>query len=318
MSYQELERANAAKERMKCLSEQLAERVKKLDAKNRYLTEGLALGLHYWQETNYKLEANNLLMERAIELRHKYNSAVMAGLEPLKQSKELLYANSTALLVDSVANFVGAKMIEKNKKEREKSNEQKLKSVVLAIASASATFKDAASSVKNTVTIKAESIANKKLATVLLIAAKAQLAMTAAKPIVGPIMAIASKVATIAAIAGMIGAVRSASIPGLATGGVVSAPTMALVGEGRYPEAVVPLGNSPQFASMKNDIAAAVVQGVSSAIYPAMYRALTEAGSQGQGNNGQVISIQIDSEELLRAVVTESDRQGTPLLRGNL
>jgi len=44
---------------------------------------------------------------------------------------------------------------------------------------------------------------------------------------------------------------------------VVSAPTMALVGEGRYPEAVVPLGSSPQFASMKENIANAVLQGMS-------------------------------------------------------
>lgn len=36
----------------------------------------------------------------------------------------------------------------------------------------------------------------------------------------------------------------------MATGGVVDSPTTALIGEGRYPEAVVPLGNSPQLAEM--------------------------------------------------------------------
>ena len=38
---------------------------------------------------------------------------------------------------------------------------------------------------------------------------------------------------------------------GLAKGGVVTGPTFALIGEGQHNEAVVPLGNSPQFKSMK-------------------------------------------------------------------
>lgn len=46
---------------------------------------------------------------------------------------------------------------------------------------------------------------------------------------------------------------------GLATGGVVSKPTFAMIGEGKYNEAVVPLGNSPQFTSMKESIADSVV-----------------------------------------------------------
>lgn len=44
----------------------------------------------------------------------------------------------------------------------------------------------------------------------------------------------------------------------MATGGIVAAPTVALLGEGHYPEAVVPLGQSPQFQSMKEGIAAEV------------------------------------------------------------
>lgn len=46
---------------------------------------------------------------------------------------------------------------------------------------------------------------------------------------------------------------------GLATGGVVSKPTFAMIGEGKYNEAVVPLGNSPQFTSMKESIADSVI-----------------------------------------------------------
>ena len=63
------------------------------------------------------------------------------------------------------------------------------------------------------------------------------------------------------AIAG--GLLVKALLPAMATGGVVSNPTIAMVGEGRYPEAVVPLGDSPQFANMKADIANAVIQGIS-------------------------------------------------------
>lgn len=40
------------------------------------------------------------------------------------------------------------------------------------------------------------------------------------------------------------------SIPRLATGGVITSPTQALIGEGLYDEAVIPLGNSPQLEQM--------------------------------------------------------------------
>lgn len=49
-------------------------------------------------------------------------------------------------------------------------------------------------------------------------------------------------------------------IPQLATGAVVNKATLAMVGEGRYEEAVIPLGQSPQFTSMKRDIAEAVAE----------------------------------------------------------
>lgn len=39
-----------------------------------------------------------------------------------------------------------------------------------------------------------------------------------------------------------------------ATGGVVTGPTNALIGEGRYDEAVIPLGNSPQMKELVNSI----------------------------------------------------------------
>ncbi len=48
------------------------------------------------------------------------------------------------------------------------------------------------------------------------------------------------------------------SIPKLAEGGVVSSPTLSVIGEGKYPEAVVPLGNSPQMQELIDQIANAI------------------------------------------------------------
>lgn len=48
---------------------------------------------------------------------------------------------------------------------------------------------------------------------------------------------------------------------GLATGGVVTSPTRALIGEGRYDEAVIPLGNSPQMRQFADSVASRVSSG---------------------------------------------------------
>lgn len=55
---------------------------------------------------------------------------------------------------------------------------------------------------------------------------------------------------------------HSLYIPRMATGGVVTSSTLANIGEGKYNEAVIPLGQSPQFRSMKEDIAQAVIDGL--------------------------------------------------------
>lgn len=47
------------------------------------------------------------------------------------------------------------------------------------------------------------------------------------------------------------------SIPYLASGAVVTSPTVAMIGEGKYDEAVIPLGNSPQMKNLVNQIAEA-------------------------------------------------------------
>lgn len=51
---------------------------------------------------------------------------------------------------------------------------------------------------------------------------------------------------------------RVPRIPMMAKGGVVDSPTMAMIGEGQYDEAVVPLGNSPQMQDLVQQIADAV------------------------------------------------------------
>lgn len=89
----------------------------------------------------------------------------------------------------------------------------------------------------------------------------------------------------------------SALIPQMATGGVVSAPTVTMVGEGRYPEAVVPLGNSPQFARMKNDIANSVLQGIAA------------IGGLKGGSAPVELVLSIDGEKLARTIIPAIDRE---------
>lgn len=50
--------------------------------------------------------------------------------------------------------------------------------------------------------------------------------------------------------------ISQGKVPQFATGGVVTGPTRALIGEGRYEEAVIPLGNSPQIEDMLSRFAA--------------------------------------------------------------
>lgn len=67
----------------------------------------------------------------------------------------------------------------------------------------------------------------------------------------------------------------------MATGGVVTSPTNALIGEGRYDEAVVPLGNSPQMRQFADSVADRV-------------------------NNGEQIRLLRDQNELLRQILEKS------------
>lgn len=68
-------------------------------------------------------------------------------------------------------------------------------------------------------------------------------------------MTLGVAIPALAASIGIAAASARAALPQMAAGGVVSSPTVAMIGEGKYDEAVVPLGNSPQFKSMKESIA---------------------------------------------------------------
>ena len=90
----------------------------------------------------------------------------------------------------------------------------------------------------------------------------------------------------------IVSAAQSRSTPKLATGGVTTGPTFAMIGEGKYDEAVVPLGNSPQFAEMKNDIANEV---------------LSKMGSGGHGGSRQAtpIILNLNGKEIARALLPD-------------
>lgn len=88
--------------------------------------------------------------------------------------------------------------------------------------------------------------------------------------------------------------------PAMAKGGVVSGPTVAIIGEGRYNEAVIPLGNSPQFTSMQENIADAVV------------------AKQSSSNNRNPVNLTVqvklgekDFNDFVYKVVNEGNRQRT-------
>lgn len=82
--------------------------------------------------------------------------------------------------------------------------------------------------------------------------------------------------------------------PKMATGGVVTKPTFALIGEGKYNEAVLPLGNSPQMRNLKNDIANAVVQAL---------LALNSVGSSDRRTSNSEVVLNVDGQKLARVLL---------------
>lgn len=91
------------------------------------------------------------------------------------------------------------------------------------------------------------------------------------------------------------GFAQMSTTPKMASGGVVTRPTLALIGEGRYDEAVIPLGNSPQMRNLKDDIANAVVQAL---------MALGQTKNSGNGaNSSKEIVLNVDGRKLARILL---------------
>ena len=111
-------------------------------------------------------------------------------------------------------------------------------------------IKDIAVTIKKTLAKKAEAMANwwnnaSLAAQIMLVSAGIATAVVVAAGIAAAVMYSKAKQ-------------TQGDIPAMASGGVVTDATQVLVGEGRYSEAVIPLGSSPQFRSMKDDIAESV------------------------------------------------------------
>lgn len=160
-----------------------------------------------------------------------------------------------------------------------------------------ALIKNAAAALKAKIATIAEGIAARWAAAawwqkaIAVIAAAGALALV----VVGTVMA---ATAATSATANSTMAQGSDTPPAMARGGVVSAPTLALIGEGRYNEAVVPLGNSPQFTDMKTSIADAVV------------------ARQSNGNSPVNLTVQVklgerEFNDFVYKVVNDGNRQRT-------
>ncbi len=148
--------------------------------------------------------------------------------------------------------------------------------------------------VKEEIQSKKNAAANGVEAASKLGLAGASAAAQAAKGIAG----IGIALACLATIGTIVATIKSFVLPGMATGGVVSSPTVTLVGEGRYPEAVVPLGDSPQFAEMKTDIANAVLMGLS---------AMNRQGSTQNAPSEVVLNV--DGSRLARVLLPQLGKE---------
>ena len=111
---------------------------------------------------------------------------------------------------------------------------------------------------------------------------------------------VAGAATTVVGVAGT-AAIGSLAMAALATGGIVNRPTVAMVGEGRYPEAVVPLGDSPQFASMKADIANAVVQAM---------RLMPNVAGGSDKTGAANITLNVDGQAFARLVMPQLKKEG--------
>ena len=77
---------------------------------------------------------------------------------------------------------------------------------------------------------------------------------------------------------------------------MVTTPTYALIGEGRYPEAVMPLGNSPQMKDFVRQIASAV----------------------NSNPSEQVFNLYLDGKQITASVEKHQRERGAAILSGGV
>lgn len=101
-------------------------------------------------------------------------------------------------------------------------------------------------------------------------------------------------------------------IPMLAEGGIVTAPTLAMLGEAGRPEAVIPLSGAG------GGLFSAIEEAVERGSYTGTYQGARIASATGSGGEQQELVLRIDSTTLARlilpAIIKEGQRQGLDLV----
>jgi hypothetical protein len=144
-----------------------------------------------------------------------------------------------------------------------------------------------------------EIVVKKKLTIVNWLQSKSQMASMVTIPFAGLVMGAAAMALMGVALGYIAGQMNKNAFP-FAKGGVVTGTTFAMIGEGRYDEAVVPLGSSPQFASMKSDIANAVIESIG---------AMGGFGGGATKSGSTEIVLNVDGEKLARAIIPRIDSE---------
>lgn len=157
------------------------------------------------------------------------------------------------------------------------------KSIILNTASL---LKNAAAWVANTAKVIANTIANWWNNASLI--AKIGLLTAGAGLIIVPIVLAAAGVFS----------KKADEVPKMAKGGVVTRETPAIIGEGKYNEAVIPLGRSPQMKELKRDIATETSRKISQ----------PRNNVQRSAEQTTPIILQIDGKELGRTSITNINK----------
>ena len=227
----------------------------------------------------------------------KNTMAILAGVKASLLGKTATTAQAAATTKDTVATKANTAAEATNTTTKKLSIVAMAKQIWSEFTLATAKLKEALASKKSSAASVLEMYRRDAETKVNIGAAASNWALAAAK-VAAMGVAAAAGAALIAAAVGSIAMIASGNSINnyMATGGVVTSPTTAVIGEGAYDEAVIPLGHSPQFTSMKEDIAAAVVTALSTA------GILGVSSDRNSPSSNQPVVLQIDGRELARAL----------------